>query len=109
LGLANVAFVFGSTARGEAREGSDVDVLVVREGIPRGELGRVSQESSAVIGRDVNIARYTPEELAADLGRGDAFLERVLSVPRMWITGNGRTLEALTIGGAEGPAADAPR
>ncbi|HSU13405.1 MAG TPA: nucleotidyltransferase domain-containing protein [Longimicrobium sp.] len=89
------AFVFGSTARGEATGESDVDVLVVGDGIPRGELGRCAQESSAVIGRDVNIARYTPEEFAADLARGDPFLGRVMSGPRTWLAGDRQTLEAL--------------
>jgi predicted nucleotidyltransferase len=84
----DAAFMFGSTARGEARDESDVDVLVVGEGIPRGELGRCSQECSAVIGRDVNIARYTSAELSADLARGDAFLNRVLSGPKVWLVGD---------------------
>jgi predicted nucleotidyltransferase len=93
----HAAFVFGSTARGEATEESDVDLLVVGDGIPAGELGRGTQESSAVLGRDVNVSRYTLVEFAEDLSRGDAFLRRVLSGPKVWVAGDPRSLEALTV------------
>jgi predicted nucleotidyltransferase len=90
----DAAFIFGSTARGEATPESDVDLLVVGDGIPSRELGRSTQESSAVIGRDVNVARYTPAGLAQDLARGDSFLRSVLSGPKLWVAGDQRTLDS---------------
>jgi len=33
-------YVFGSVVRGEATGGSDVDVLIVSKGVPRGNIGR---------------------------------------------------------------------
>lgn len=89
------AFVFGSIARGDAVPESDVDVLIVGDDIPRAELGRAILESSAVIGRDVNVARYTPAELAEDLARGDSFLRNVLDGRKRWIAGEPGSLEEL--------------
>ena len=59
--------VFGSLARGEASRRSDVDLLVVQHTDKRflerydGLLRDITQ---AVIGRDVDLLIYTPQELA---------------------------------------------
>jgi predicted nucleotidyltransferase len=89
------AFVFGSIARGDAVPESDVDVLIVGDDISRPVLGRVILESSAVIGRDVNVARYTPDELAEAVARGDSFVRNVLGGGKRWIVGEPRSLDEL--------------
>lgn len=86
------AFVFGSVARGEARKGSDVDVMLVGDEIPRRALGRSTSESSAVLGREVNVVRYTRDDLARRLSEGNAFVRGVLDGPRRWIVGDPRVL-----------------
>jgi len=64
----NCVILFGSVARGEEREGSDLDLFVVTEGLPEHPLERRSQLFKAV--KDV-VAKYkidilpigkTPEE-----------------------------------------------
>ena len=61
------AIVFGSLARGEASRRSDVDLLVVQHTDKRflerydGLLRDITQ---LVIGRDVDLLIYTPQELA---------------------------------------------
>lgn len=61
------ALVFGSLARGEASRRSDVDLLVVQHTGKRflerydGLLRDITQ---AVLGRDVDLLIYTPQELA---------------------------------------------
>jgi len=61
------AIVFGSLARGEASRHSDVDLLVVQHTDKRflerydGLLRDITQ---MVIGRDVDLLIYTPQELA---------------------------------------------
>ena len=86
------AFVFGSVARGEAREESDVDVLLLGEEIPRRELGRTLLEASALLGRDVNAVRYTRAEFADEAARGESFARRVARGPKRWIAGDERLL-----------------
>jgi predicted nucleotidyltransferase len=86
------AFVFGSAASGETRPESDVDVLIVGEDVPRRALGRGTSESSAVLGREVNVVRCTRGDLARRVAEGNAFLRNVLSGPRRWVLGDELTL-----------------
>lgn len=82
------AFVFGSFARGDAREDSDVDVLVVGDGLAEASLGREAAEASLLLGRPVEVRTYTRERLERQLGAGNAVLRRILAGPKRWIVGD---------------------
>lgn len=92
------AFLYGSFAReGAVDEGSDVDVMVVGnvdEPETRFALGEGALEAAALLGREVNLTRYTPERLAARRARGGRFLRSVLEGPKEWLVGDERVLEA---------------
>jgi predicted nucleotidyltransferase len=83
-----VAFVFGSFARRDAREDSDVDVLVVGDIAPDSRLGHLAAEASMLLGRDVEIRTYRPEKLARQVDAGNAVLRRILDGPKRWIVGD---------------------
>lgn len=89
------ALVFGSVARGDAREESDVNVLLVGEDISRRELGLSTLESSAVIGREVNVVVLSPGELRERATRGNAFVRNVATQPQKWIVGDPRRFPEL--------------
>lgn len=91
----DAAFVFGSFARGDAREDSDVDVLVVGEGLAGTRLGREAAEAAILLGRPVEIRSYSAEALARQLEAGNAVLRRILAGPKRWIVGDKRRLEEL--------------
>jgi predicted nucleotidyltransferase len=82
------AFVFGSFARGDARDDSDVDVLVVGDVASDAGLGREAAEASVLLGRPVEIRAYTPEKLKRQLAAGNAVLQRILAGPKRWIVGD---------------------
>lgn len=88
------AFVFGSYARGTNTDESDVDVLVVGEGVTRGELARHAVEASMLLGREVNPLLYSPAELRKRARSGSAFANEVLHGPKMWIIGTDQQIEA---------------
>lgn len=50
------AWLFGSVARGEAREDSDVDVAV--EGLPRDAYLRAADDLVAIFGRSVDLVEW---------------------------------------------------
>lgn len=92
----DAAFVFGSFARGDARDDSDVDVLVVGEVAEDASLGRGAAEASVLLGRPVEVRAYTPERLQRQLAAGNAVLQRILSGPKRWLIGDERRLRTVT-------------
>lgn len=82
------AFVFGSTVRGGARRESDVDVLIVEEGMPTAAIGRAMVEAESLLNRPLDVQRLTPAALAEKLRRGSAFIRDVVSGPKAWLIGS---------------------
>ena len=83
-----IAFVFGSFARGDARDDSDVDVLVVGDVAEDASLGRQAAEASVLLGRPVEVRSYTPARLERQLASGNAVLRRILDGPKRWLVGD---------------------
>jgi len=96
----DAAFVFGSFARGDAGEHSDVDVLVVGDVEEDSALGRQAAEASVLLGRPVEVRAYTRDRIQRQLGAGNAVLGRILAGPKRWIMGDeDRLLEITTAEG----------
>lgn len=90
------AFIFGSTARGEARAESDVDLFVVGEDTARHQVARIASDATSVLGREVNAVRYTPAELARRASVGDSFIHSVAQEPKQWLIGDDRIFRELS-------------
>ena len=89
------AFVFGSTVRGDTRPDSDVDVLIVEEGMPLAAIGRATAEVQSLLDREVDVKRFTPASLARRLAEGSAFVCDVLAGPKAWLIGSESALPPL--------------
>ena len=72
--------VFGSFARGDTHEGSDLDLIVVKETDERffERIARV-RDACADLEVDVQPLVYTPAELRQMLEQGNGFLETALA------------------------------
>ncbi|HEU4882636.1 MAG TPA: nucleotidyltransferase domain-containing protein [Longimicrobium sp.] len=81
------AFVFGSFARGDTREDSDVDVFIIDEGIPEERLARRTIEAEILLGREVSVVQMTRDELAQRIESGSSFIENVFRRPKLWLVG----------------------
>jgi predicted nucleotidyltransferase len=57
-----LAILFGSTAKGDDHEGSDIDVLVVLEDPSVGRLVALTERLSGGLGRDVQLVRLADAE-----------------------------------------------
>jgi len=86
------AFVFGSHPRGDSTDESDVDLFVVGNEVPRGEITQHAQEASMLLGREVNPLVYSPGELTDRAEGGSRFVSEVLRGPKWWIIGDDRQL-----------------
>lgn len=93
------AFVFGSFARGDTREDSDVDVFILGENIPDRVLFPRTMEASILLGREVNVVDLTHDELARRIASGSSFIHNVLQGPKLWLVGSSGDLEP-AVGGA---------
>ncbi len=90
-----LAFVFGSVARGEEQAGSDVDLLIV------GDAGFVDvvQSLSSVqqkLGREVNPVVMSKAEFQQKLRLDDHFIGRVMEEPKLYVKGSTNDLGKLT-------------
>ena len=75
---ARKAIVFGSVARGEADEWSDLDLLIVAD-TPRPFLERYRDfESLYDVWRRLDLLIYTPDEFARMQAEGRPFIDHVL-------------------------------
>lgn len=91
-GRIHAAFVFGSVAKGEDAAASDVDVILVGDGLTYADLFTSLEECTARLGRKVNPTIYTADELRRRVHEGNAFVTRVLAQPKVWLIGGERDL-----------------
>jgi predicted nucleotidyltransferase len=82
------AFVFGSYARGDTREDSDVDVFILDDGVPERLCARRTIDAEIFLGREVNVVQMTRDEFAQRLASKSGFAGEVLRGPKLWIRGS---------------------
>jgi predicted nucleotidyltransferase len=79
------AFVFGSIAKQQDTAASDVDLLVVSDTLGYGDVFGALELASQTVGRKINPALYTAADFSARLQGGNAFINRVMQQPRIWL------------------------
>ncbi len=90
----DLAFVYGSVARGDGTAGSDVDLFVVGS-VSRKEVSAALSWAAGSLGRELNPVILTWGEFAARRQAGDHFVTSVLNEPRLWLIGGDDALAAL--------------
>lgn len=86
-GEIRAAFVFGSLARGSATAGSDVDLMVISDGLTYADLFGTLEETASRLGRPVSPTIYSSAELMRRMAERSPFLAKVLGQPKIWIIG----------------------
>ena len=85
--LIEVAFVYGSVARGDEGIQSDVDIIVIGNA-GQSDLTKVLRPLEARFARDFNAKCYKPEEFKQKLQNGNHFVTSVLKSEKVFIVGN---------------------
>lgn len=88
------AFIFGSVARGQQKELSDVDLLVVGTTTFRNLVAALA-DAQTTLRREINPTLYTPEEFRTKLASRNHFLRAVLASNKLFLIGDERELERL--------------
>ncbi len=81
------AFVYGSVASGTDNASSDIDLMVIGEGIDYSRLFELLAGSEAELGRKINPTLYAPEDFRAKISAQNHFVMRVLGQPKIMLIG----------------------
>lgn len=87
------AFVYGSVAKGTDTARSDVDLMIIGDRLDYAGLYAALQGAEAALHRPVNPTIYSTKEFARRKRTGNAFLERVLNQPRLWVIGSDHAVD----------------
>ena len=82
-----LGLVFGSMARGDARAESDIDLLVVADGLTLEELFARLGPAEKKLGRKIHPTLYTSQEFARRRKIGNPFLRKVLAGKHIAVIG----------------------
>ncbi|MGV8897751.1 MAG: nucleotidyltransferase domain-containing protein [Burkholderiaceae bacterium] len=97
-----LAFVYGSLAKGTEHAGSDVDLMVIGALSSNAELLEALMPAQAQLGRAVNPTLYTPDEFAQRVQEGRSFILRVLEQPKIFVKGSEHDISRLGSTGQSG-------
>lgn len=92
-GKIKAAFVYGSVAKGAATAKSDVDLMVVGEGLSYQQLYADLQKAEQTLARPVNPTFLTPDEWRQKLARRNSFVDKINGQPKIFIFGSERDLD----------------
>jgi len=96
-GRIDLAFLYGSIARGEEHSASDVDLAIVGT-LRQIDLLPALRKLEARFHREVNVTLFSPQEFRARLTGGDHFLRSVLKGKTISLKGALHELEETASG-----------
>lgn len=82
-----LAFIYGSIAKGEETASSDIDLLVVSNVLAYADLMAILHDAEQMLGRPVNPSIYTLEQIKDKLKQNNAFLSKIMEKSKIWIKG----------------------
>ena len=85
-----LAFVFGSIAKGTEKADSDIDLLVVSDSISYPDLYEAIQSAEGALSRPVNPTLMKPEEWRRKRSGQDSFARRIAQQPKLFVIGDER-------------------
>ncbi|MES2535728.1 MAG: nucleotidyltransferase domain-containing protein [Pseudomonadota bacterium] len=100
--LVDLAFVYGSLAKGTEHAGSDVDLVVIGALPSNAQLLEALLPAQTQLGRVVNPTLYTPDEFAQRIHDGKSFIVRVLEQPKIFVKGSAHDITRLGSAGEPG-------
>ena len=77
----DLAFIYGSVAKGTDTAKSDIDVMVVGKDLLLSHVLKLILPVETLLGRKINPTLFTPAEFRRRRAQKDSFVNRVLSQP----------------------------
>lgn len=82
-----LAFIYGSIAKGTDSRTSDIDLMLIGEGLNYGDVIDVLMPLEESLQRSVNPTVFTSAKFASRLDQNSSFLVRVMEQPKLVIKG----------------------
>ncbi|OGA95816.1 MAG: DNA polymerase subunit beta [Burkholderiales bacterium RIFCSPHIGHO2_12_FULL_61_11] len=89
-----LALIFGSVASGTETASSDVDVLVIAD-LGFADVVRATHPAQAELGREINPVVYSAQEFKRRVQMQDAFVQDLLTKPKIFLIGTEHDLSQL--------------
>jgi uncharacterized protein len=93
-GRIDLAFIFGSLAKGDPKRSSDIDLMVVGEA-GFGEVVSALSQIQGKLNREINPVVFNPEEFRNKIRSGRHFVKRVLESKLIFIIGDKNELDRM--------------
>ena len=82
------AFIYGSIAKGTDTKSSDIDLMLVGQGLSYGEVVELLLPVEETLQRTINPTIYEKKDFVAKLNASNSFISRVLAQPKILIKGD---------------------
>ncbi len=89
-----VAFIFGSIARGEEKQSSDIDLLIIGD-VSFSDVVVSLQASQKILGREVNPTVYSSVEFQSKMREKHHFVTSVINGPKIYLIGDDNEVRRL--------------
>jgi predicted nucleotidyltransferase len=89
------AFVYGSIAKGKDTANSDIDVMIIGEGLAYSEVFSALQQAEKHLGRPVNPNLMAVGDWAKKVKAKSSFVTKILNQPKLFVFGNEDELRSL--------------
>ena len=84
----DLAFIYGSIAKGTDTKSSDIDLMLVGQGLSYGEVVELLLPVEETLQRTINPTIYEKKDFVAKLNASNSFISRVLAQPKILIKGD---------------------
>jgi len=87
----DLAFIYGSVAKGRDTATSDIDLLAVSDHLHTFEINACLFPAMHELGRQIEIHHYTRQEFRVENKPTDCFIRRVMTGPKLFLVGSMQT------------------
>jgi predicted nucleotidyltransferase len=88
----DAAFVYGSIAKGTENAQSDIDLMIIGDGLSYGDVSTALHVAEKFLRRPIHPNLMTSEEWRQRRNRKSAFVTRILEQPKLFVVGTNNEL-----------------
>lgn len=87
LPTVDIAFIYGSMAKGTENADSDVDVMLVADDLSYSEVMALLELAEKQLDRTINPTLYAVREFTERIHNNQNFIKKVMGQPKIWLKG----------------------